>query len=151
MRPWLADFLPAGLAEMGCEVVALEVERSFWEKATILHAEYYRDPAKPLPQRYSRHYYDVALMAAGRIKQDALADRELLAQVVLHKTTFYSAAWARYDLAVRGSLHILPPEHRVRVLRQDYREMAVMIFGDAPSFVHVMKQLANLETEINRP
>ncbi|MGH7991403.1 MAG: nucleotidyl transferase AbiEii/AbiGii toxin family protein, partial [Limisphaerales bacterium] len=39
VRPWLADILPAPLVEMGCDVVALEVERAFWEKATILHAE----------------------------------------------------------------------------------------------------------------
>ena len=135
--------------EPDVNVIALLAKRTFLEKVTILHAEYYRDPAKPLPQRYSRHYYDVALMATGRIKQDALADPELLAQVVLHKTTFYPAAWARYDLAVPGSLRILPPEHRVRVLRQDYREMAVMIFGEAPSFEHITKQLSNLEAEIN--
>jgi len=132
-------------------VTALLAKRTFLEKVTILHAEFYRDPGKPLPQRYSRHYYDVALMATGRIKQDALTDRDLLAQVVRHKTAFYPAAWARYDLAVRGSLRVLPPEHRIRVLRQDYREMAVMIFGDAPSFENIMKQLSNLEAEINRP
>jgi Nucleotidyl transferase AbiEii toxin, Type IV TA system len=132
-------------------VTALLAKRTFLEKVTILHAEYFRDPDKPLPQRYSRHYYDVALMASGRIKQDALADRDLLAQVVRHKTTFYPAAWARYDLAVPGSLRVLPPEYRIRALKQDYREMAVMIFGDAPGFEHIMKQLSNLEAEINKP
>jgi hypothetical protein len=36
-----------------CEVVALELQRTFWEKATILHAEYHRPPDAP-------HVYDRA-------------------------------------------------------------------------------------------
>ncbi len=35
VRPWVADVLPAAFPDWKCEVVALEVERSFWEKATI--------------------------------------------------------------------------------------------------------------------
>jgi hypothetical protein len=36
-----------------------------WEKATILHAEAYRPESKKLPLRYSRHYYDLAMMAGA--------------------------------------------------------------------------------------
>ncbi|MEI6036141.1 MAG: nucleotidyl transferase AbiEii/AbiGii toxin family protein [Verrucomicrobiae bacterium] len=77
VRPWVADILPAPLAEMGCDVVALEVERAFWEKATILHAEHHRDPSTPMPGRYSRHYADVAAMAARPEARRALADDAL--------------------------------------------------------------------------
>src|SRR5262249_2023490 len=42
IRPWLAEVLPDAFPDWRCEVVALEVERSFWEKATILHTEYHR-------------------------------------------------------------------------------------------------------------
>jgi hypothetical protein len=37
--PWIAEALPATFGDWRCEVVALQVERTFWEKATILHAE----------------------------------------------------------------------------------------------------------------
>src|SRR5690606_24237212 len=43
-------------------VPTVEVARTFWEKATILHAEAHRPETKPLPARYSRHYYDVYMM-----------------------------------------------------------------------------------------
>ena len=36
VRPWVADVLPVAFPDWQCEVVVLEVERSFWEKATIL-------------------------------------------------------------------------------------------------------------------
>jgi hypothetical protein len=45
---------------MGCDVVALEEERAFWEKATILHAEHHRDLKTPMPGHYSRHYAEAA-------------------------------------------------------------------------------------------
>ena len=45
VSPWLVEVLSGEMKEMGCEVVALEMERAFWEKATILHAEYHRDTA----------------------------------------------------------------------------------------------------------
>ena len=55
VRPWVADVLPDAFPDWRCEVVALEVERSFWEKATILHAEYHRPAGKPMPDKFSRH------------------------------------------------------------------------------------------------
>ena len=55
----------------------------------ILHAEYHRPADKPVPGRYSRHYYDVAMLAQTAIRTEALADMDLLASVVRHKTVFY--------------------------------------------------------------
>lgn len=66
VRPWMAEILPAAFPDWRCEVVALEVERSFWEKATILHTEYHRPAEKPTPDRFSRHYADTAALAQHR-------------------------------------------------------------------------------------
>ena len=46
------------MAEVDVPVVALLAKRTFWEKATILHAEYFRAHDKALPDRYSRHWMD---------------------------------------------------------------------------------------------
>ena len=77
------------------------------------------------------------------------ADLQLLAQVVRHKTTFYPAAWARYDLAVPGSLQLMPPDYRLNALRQDYREISVMIFREPPPFASVFDRLSALPAGIN--
>jgi hypothetical protein len=74
---------------------------------------------------------------------------ELLAQVVRHKASFYPSAWARYDTARPGSLRVVPLESRVPALRQDYRDMAMMIFGEPPTFESVLDTLAELEREVN--
>jgi len=47
VKPWVADAFPAAFADWHCEVTALELPRTFWEKATILHAEHHRPIAMP--------------------------------------------------------------------------------------------------------
>lgn len=150
IRSFVGEEFPALVPDGEVGVVALLAKRTFWEKATILHAEYHRPPEKALPDRYSRHYYDVAMLAQGTIRSEALADMALLAQVVRHKETFYPSAWAHYDLARPGSLRLLPAEKRVAALERDYRNMGVMIFGEPPAFNKIMETLAALEQEINR-
>jgi hypothetical protein len=73
-----------------------------------------------------------------------------LQDVVAFKQRFYPSAWARYDLAVPGSLKLLPatPSH-VKELAQDYKEMQVMLFGAHPEFFDILDELKKLEAEIN--
>ncbi len=83
IRSFVAEEFPNLVPDGEVEVIALLAKRTFWEKATILHAEYYRPPEKSIPDRYARHFYDVAMLSQGPIRAEALADMELLAQVCL--------------------------------------------------------------------
>jgi hypothetical protein len=149
VRSFAAEEFPNVVTDGVVGVVALLAKRTFWEKATILHAEYYRPLEKLLPERYSRHYYDVAMMARGPIRAEALADLNLLADTVKHKETFYPAAWAQYQLARPGSLHLVPRAERLAALERDYRNMGVMIFGEPPRFDGIMETLSTLERDTN--
>ena len=148
IRPYAFDVVPEVSENPACEVVAIAAERTFWEKATILHQEAHRTAL--IPQRYSRHYYDLYKLAVSGVKTSALANPKLLLDVVAFKQRFYPSAWARYDLAVPGSLKLLPttPSH-VEDLAQDYEEMQVMLFGAPPEFQEILDELRNLEAEIN--
>jgi Nucleotidyl transferase AbiEii toxin, Type IV TA system len=112
IRSFAAEEFPNVVTDVDVDVVALFAKRTFWEKATILRAEYYRPSEKPILERYSRHYNDLATLAQGPIRAEALADMPLLAQVVRHvvrhKETFYPAAGAQYARAGPGSLRLLP-------------------------------------------
>ena len=77
VRPWIAETLEQALPDWACEVVSLEAERTFWEKATILHAECHRPAEKPTPDRFSRHYADTAALAAHPIADVALKQAKL--------------------------------------------------------------------------
>jgi len=130
--------------------VALEVGRAFWEKATILHAEFHRDPAMPMPGRYSRHYADVAAMANRPEVERALADYELRERVVNWKSQFFARGWARYDLAKPGTFRLVPPDGRTTELAHDYQEMREMFLDAPPSFKDILETLRVLEDRINR-
>jgi hypothetical protein len=132
-----------------CHVNAVVAKRTFWEKATILHQEANRAENKKIPIRHSRHYYDLAIMAQAEVKNEALADTELLEKVVEFKQKFYSSAWAKYEEAKIGTLKILPPEFRYKELKEDYVSMRSMIFDKYIDFDEIISTLKILEEEIN--
>ena len=132
-----------------CAVKVIKAERTFWEKATILHHEAHRPEGNAQPPRYSRHYCDLARMAQSPVKEKALADPGLLASVVAFKQRFYPRGWARYDLAKPGTLVLVPEGHVLASVRSDYRAMANMIFGEMPHFDQILAVLQALQEEIN--
>src|SRR5215468_7174793 len=107
VRPWLADVLPVALPDWRCEVVALEVERSFWEKATILHTEFHRPADKPTPDRFSRHYADTAALALHTAANRAIDQHDLRDRVVAWKGQFVGSSWASYHLAKPGTFRLV--------------------------------------------
>ena len=67
ITPYVHQAFPDLLGSGEVNVKTLGVERSFWEKATILHMLYHQDPAKPLAERMSRHYYDMARLVGHEL------------------------------------------------------------------------------------
>jgi len=150
VRPYAAEEFPDQFDDPACPVRAIDAERTFWEKATILHHEAHRPVESVVPARYSRHYYDLYLMAKDEsVKSAALGDVEMLCSVVEFKKKFYPRGWANYDLAKPGSFKLIPPEWILNVLRKDYGAMQDMIFGRRPSFDEIIAGLRDLEQEIN--
>ena len=150
VRPWVADVLPTAFPDWRCEVVALEVERSFWEKATILHTEYHRPAEKPSPDRFSRHYADTAALAKHPTASKAIDRHDLRSRVVEWKSQFFGSSWANYDQAKPGTFHIVPPPERLAKLRRDYEAMRDMYLSQPASFDDILAILADLEDRINR-
>ena len=101
-----------------------------------------------MPQRYSRHYYDLYRMSMTPVKEAALPV-ELLKTVVDFKMKFYPRAWAKYQEAIPGTLKLVPPEYRFAALAADYEAMKDMLYGDVPTFETVMSAVSELEKEIN--
>lgn len=149
IRCYAAEAFPRVFERTECPVRVITAERTFWEKATILHHEAHRPSGTPQPPRYSRHYYDVAKMAESPVKNAALVDVDLLADVVEFKERFYPRGWARYDLARPGSFRLVPEGHVLAAVWADYRSMANMIFGDVPEFDDILTILKKLQDEIN--
>lgn len=149
IQSYAAEVFPQLFKQADCTVQAIRAERTFWEKAAILHHEANRPEDNPQPSRYSRHYYDLAIMAASSVKDKALADLGLLANVVAFKQRFYSRGWARYDQAKPGTFRLMPSGHVLATVQKDYAQMRNMIYGRYPAFDEIMAELQHLEDEIN--
>jgi hypothetical protein len=131
------------------KVKAILAKRTFWEKATILHNETFRPSQKNMPIRYSRHYYDLAIMSKSGIAKEALEDIDLLFEVIEFKKKFYPDRWSNYDIIKEADFKLLPNELREKELRKDYKNMQHMIFDKYLSFNEILEILAKLENEIN--
>jgi hypothetical protein len=149
VKPMLAEVIEASFNDFHVKVVTLEVERTFWEKATILHAEHHRPADQPIRERFARHYADVAALWEHPSRAAALARLDLLERVVKHKSRFFASSWANYETAKPGSLKLLPPTHREADLEQDYDRMQTMFLAKPPSFSAVLRVLGEAERKIN--
>jgi len=150
IQPYAAEEYPEAFKAAALKVEVLAMRRSFWEKASLLHAEYHRAPNSPTPKYISRHYYDVAMLAEHEDGPAAIKEVDLLRAVAEHKSVFFRSAWAHYETARPGTLRLLPNPDRIADLRADYRDMQPMMFDNpAPTFEHIMEHLESLERTIN--
>ena len=147
IRPFASEDFPQVFNDPSCPVIAITAERTFWEKATILHQQAHRTDT--MPSRYSRHYYDLYKLALSSVKDQALSNLNLLENVVAFKQRFYPSAWSRYDLAQPGSFRLIPNQSHLGELEKDYGEMHLMVFGEVPSFDAILRTLSTLEADIN--
>lgn len=148
IKPDVAKFYPAILENEQIKIRTVCPERTFWEKATILHHEANRPSNSPMPQRYSRHYYDLTCLADSSYKDSALQNLALLEKVVAFKQKFYPRKWARYEDAAAKSIRLIPDKFRFAEIKDDYHSMEEMFFGEYPTFEEIIEKLSDLEKEI---
>ena len=150
IKPYAAECYPIAFEQKEIIVLNATAARTFWEKVTILHHEANRPENLLMPERYSRHYYDLYCIAHSENKKPAFEDIDLLRRVVEFKMKFYPRKWAQYEKAVPGTMKLVPPDYRLDALRKDYENMSEMMFGEYPSFDELMTYISELQTEINQ-
>ena len=148
----MADLTP-DLDYPAATVTVLSPVRTFWEKATLIHVECHRRRLANHPERLSRHWFDLTRLAAHDIGRAALADRELLEDVVRHKKVFFHAGYANYDQCLAGRLRLVPDDDQLPGLQTDYDAMrtAAIVGDDAPGFDALVEEIRILEADANRP
>ena len=146
VAPYVAN-VPGSIPIESASVRVLGAERTFWEKATILHAI---NNSARVRARMSRHYYDVFEMVNSPVFKKAVENIDLLTKVAEYKSLFFKENKARYDLARPGSLRLLPRDDQISQLKSDYRQMEQMFFEAPPSFESILEKLKSVEDKINR-
>ena len=149
IQPYIADAFPDAFPDMSVIVDTILPERTFWEKATVLHHEANRPMNSNMPARYARHYYDLFMMADTDVKTKAFKNLELLYDVIAFKTKFYPRKWAQYEKAIPSTIRLIPPKERIACLKEDYQNMEEMLYGQRPDFDEIIERIMQLEDELH--
>jgi len=145
-------FVESAIADIktSCTVKVLSPKRTFWEKATILHAENNINKPERVKERLSRHLYDLVMLYRSDIGKEAIKDIDLLASVAEHKKFYFRSGAANYDEAKPGTLKIVPHDDILDAFKQDYEKMGSMFSGEILSFDTILSILQDMENLINK-
>lgn len=150
IQPYLAARFPQLLPEESFPVRVLAAERTFWEKACLLHEETFRPPDKPRKLRMARHYYDLWCLLRAGVGERAMADKALFARVAEHREIFFRYAWVDYSTHKPGTFRLVPPVAHFPNWKADYEAMrGPMFFGEAPSFDEIIRIVREFEKTFN--
>ena len=151
IKPYLADAFPNIFAIDKFPVQAVAPERTFWEKAMLLHEETFRPTQKTRKARLARHYYDLWCLIKKGISKRAMENPDLFSGVAEHRAVFFNQNWMDYNTLRPGSLCLMPREDQIMTWRQDYNAMrGAMFFGALPDFDEILDVVSGFEREFNR-
>lgn len=83
--------------------LVLMAERTFWEKATLVHVACNRGFESKSAERQSRHWYDLAMLSRSIEGTSAMSDRALLADVIRIREPSSTAPRRDTPIVCRGS------------------------------------------------
>ena len=129
-------------------------ERTFWEKATLMHV--YCLQGRVRGERWSRHWHDLVRLDNTGIGARALANRELALSVARHKAMFFrendsSGRRIDYEAAVSGNLRLVPSGAAQQALAEDYASMLAigMLLDEDEPFDILMQRCVLIEERAN--
>ncbi len=149
IRPYFAEEFSERFPGSGTSIRTLAARRTLLEKTLLLHEERQRPAERPVPARFSRHYYDLWCLARSPVAGEAMADFDLFARVARQRALFWRQSWVDYSTLCRGQLRLGPEASRLQAWRLDYRAMREMIFGDVPTFDEILAEVARFEAALN--
>lgn len=150
IRPYLAEVLPDEVPGSGFVLRTLAPERTFWEKAMLLHEETYRAGSEAPKARLARHYYDLWCLIRAGVGERALRDGELFERVAAHRSVFFRRRREAQESLRPGSLRLLPADDQRHAWAKDYEAMREsMFFGKTPDFPEILSVVAEFERRFN--
>ncbi len=145
IMPYAAEEFPDLFQNATLTLSCVRPERTFWEKAALIHEQNVRSGDRPLAVRQARHIYDLVRLW-NHISMDAHSElRELFDDVKTHRQTFFNYKWVDYNKLTTAGLCLSPPAERLSEWRADYEAMSSMFFKIPPRFEDLLKELKRIE------
>jgi predicted nucleotidyltransferase component of viral defense system len=148
ITPIVAEYFSEHFDTTSFQANTLNAERTFWEKLALLHRIFIA--GEKLPERFSRHCYDVVELSNSKFIQETISNFELFNTVIEHNKKFYDQNDNHYLGALEGKLKLTPNDELLSELKNDYIETKNMIFGNEPEFDTLITGLKTLENKLNQ-
>jgi hypothetical protein len=133
---------PGGMISLPCVLP----ERTFWEKAALLHEQNTRPGARPLMPRQARHLYDLAKLWKSVATSNQLLP--LFPEVIAHRQAFFDYTWVDYSHLSPTALKLIPPDAALSEWQADYKAMLSMFHSRPPDFQELLEALENIENSL---
>lgn len=126
-------------------------QRTFWEKAFLLHELFQRPVDKMDIARMSRHWYDLYFLINAGFAKKAMEDKELYDAIRHHRKIFTKVPGVDYDTLSPKSFGLLPPKEKEGDWNNDYKKMTESyIYKDAPSLEVLSGSIRELMEEFKK-
>lgn len=146
LRSILADYYPkANYADDYFTVPTVIPQRTFLEKAFLLHEEFQKPPEKIRVDRMTRHIYDLEKMMDTDFAESALNNKDLYNIIVQHRRTLTAMKEVDYSTHVPEKINFVPPIFILDSWRRDYEIMqSGMIYGQSLPFGQLIERIKEL-------
>jgi hypothetical protein len=150
VAPYISQVLPNYLFPEPT-VTVLALQRTYWEKATLIHVECHRPNERPETSRLSRHWYDLYQMSNNLSDFQSPDAHKVLRDVVRYKKVFFHYSYANYDLCLSGGVKLVPTGKLKIALEADFKSMidVGMFYNEPPSFQKILDRLTQVEQILN--
>ena len=144
-----------GVEFPGATPQVMRAERTFWEKATAIHAFCAQGEFRG-GDRFARHWHDVTRLDAAGFADAAIADKAIARAVADHKSVFFAEKNRKgeaidYHAAVAGGLQLVPDDGALTKLATDYQHMVDdgLFLDDAEPFEILMERCQAIQQKAN--
>ena len=152
LRSIIADLYPEAVyADSYFTVPTVVPQRTFLEKAFLLHEEFQKPPEKIRTERMTRHIYDLEKMMDTDYAADALNNTDLYKTIVQHRKTLTALKEVDYDTHIPEKINFVPPAFILDLWRKDYEDMqSGMIYGKSLTFNELIERIKELNRRFRK-
>ncbi|MDR1161360.1 MAG: nucleotidyl transferase AbiEii/AbiGii toxin family protein [Tannerellaceae bacterium] len=152
LRSILADNYPkADFADTYFSIPTVIPQRTFLEKAFLLHEEFQKPTENIRISRMSRHIYDLEKLMDTQFAKDALNDTKLYHTIVEHRRTLTAMKEVDYSTHIPAKINFIPPANVIDLWKIDYEKMqSNMIYGDSLPFDKLIERIKELNERFRK-
>lgn len=152
IAPYVSELFPNLFENATHAIPCILPQRTFWEKAALLHEQHTNPKSVEPANRQSRHLYDLhRLWTAGNLQGSITAQDPMFREVMTHRNDFFRYGWVQHLELSPSDLQLIPAGGRVSAWMADFTKMQSMFFGVPPSFEEVLETVRTIQNSLRIP